>query len=233
MSNDTTERNTAVVQALIDGATMYDVAAQFRMRVAQIRLILYDWYEHPQSPKMPDPDDIWHLPLEDHAFRLYRQAGIKSVAQLIEFLETGTLPSGQIALNRLGKQERQRTIQMLQERGHAVNPEVKPILYEFLPDETWQECLAYWGNVCAICGTAPTPNNRLVQDHWIPHFSDLFPGSEPTNIVPLCLMCNSHKRDSEPFHWLVKELGHRRAIYKMADISAYFKMWFERLESRG
>jgi len=223
------ERNVAIVKALIDGESIYDIAAKWRISAALVRPILWDWYDHPRDPKMPDPDDIFHLPLDDNSFRAFRGEGIRTVQQLIDYLENGTLPSGNTMLRFFGKQQRQRTIRILQERGHVVNLKSKTVQYEFLPADLWQECLSYWGDVCAVCGKPAGPNNPLVQDHWIPHFSDQFPGSEPTNIVPLCLMCNSCKNDSEPFRWLVKELGHQRAIYKMADIMAYFKMWFERL----
>ncbi len=70
-------------------------------------------------------------------------------------------------------------------------------LADTLTTEQWRSTLIYFGNACAVCGSA----DRLAMDHWIPVSSVLCPGTTHYNVVPLCKSCNSSKNDTLPQDW--------------------------------
>lgn len=59
----------------------------------------------------------------------------------------------------------------------------------------WIECKEYFNNRCAYCGK----EDSLAQEHFIASANG--GGYEKSNIVPSCMMCNSHKRDLDFFEW--------------------------------
>lgn len=59
----------------------------------------------------------------------------------------------------------------------------------------WEECKNFFNNRCAYCGK----EDGLAQDHFIPLANG--GGYDKFNIVPACMMCNSHKRDLDFFEW--------------------------------
>src|SRR5258707_6070820 len=93
---------------------------------------------------------------------------------------------------------------------------------------TSQDCrnaLEYWGRRCAVCERPRGLWHTLSQDHWIPLSSPDCPGTDPTNILPLCCGtdgCNNSKGRSLPDVWLERKLGKRRAGRKLAEIEGYF-----------
>lgn len=91
----------------------------------------------------------------------------------------------------------------------------------------WRYAVDYFGNRCAVCGRKRVHwrDYQLVQDHWIPVSDPLCPGTIPTNIVPLCHGphgCNNQKHTKRPEEWIVKRLGKRNGLMKLAEINAYF-----------
>ena len=89
----------------------------------------------------------------------------------------------------------------------------------------WQRALDYWGHKCAVCGRPRGLWHTISQDHWIPLSSPDCPGTDATNILPLCCGvdgCNNSKGYQRPETWLKKKLGKRRATRKLAEIEAYF-----------
>ncbi len=95
-----------------------------------------------------------------------------------------------------------------------------------LTSKDWHQALDYWGHKCAVCGRPRGLWHTLSQDHWIPLTSAQCPGTDATNILPLCYGtdgCNNSKGKQLPDVWLRKKLGKRRAERKMAEINAYFE----------
>src|SRR5579859_2865506 len=91
--------------------------------------------------------------------------------------------------------------------------------------QDWHTALDYWGHKCAVCERPRGLWHTLSHDHWIPLSSEECPGTDPTNILPLCCGvdgCNNSKGKQMPDEWLRKKLGKRRANRKLAEIEAYF-----------
>jgi hypothetical protein len=90
----------------------------------------------------------------------------------------------------------------------------------------WDRALDYWGHKCAICERPRGLWHTLAQDHWIPLTNPDCPGTDPTNILPLCHGtdgCNNSKGKHNPETWLKKKLGKKKATQKLAEIHAYFE----------
>ncbi len=77
--------------------------------------------------------------------------------------------------------------------------------------EEWQQCLSYWDNKCAYCGSS----NNLQMDHFIPLISkdEPCPGTIKENIVPACQTCNFSKHNKSPYEWASKNVLDRIGIY--------------------
>src|SRR5258708_25129362 len=98
-------------------------------------------------------------------------------------------------------------------------------------EQDWQIALDYWGHKCAVCERPRGLWHTLSHDHWIPLSSEDCPGTDPTNILPLCCGvdgCNNSKGKQMPDLWLRKKLGKRRAFRKLAEIEPYFD-WLQEL----
>ena len=93
----------------------------------------------------------------------------------------------------------------------------------------WFNALEYFHNCCAVCGkqlNSLLGTHKAAMDHWIPIVSPKCPGTIPENIIPLCHGqdgCNNSKHSSEPFEWLQKKFGKRKAKTIMNNISNYFE----------
>ncbi len=87
----------------------------------------------------------------------------------------------------------------------------KSILPDLFTAEEWQQCLLYWNNTCAYCGSS----DRLAMDHFIPLASriELCLGTVKENIVPACKHCNSSKRNKSPYVWATQEALDRIEAY--------------------
>lgn len=99
--------------------------------------------------------------------------------------------------------------------------------------QDWQQALEYWDYKCAVCERPRGLWHTLAQDHWIPLTSPDCPGTDPTNILPLCHGtngCNNSKGKQMPDLWLEKKLGRRRAVQKMVEIEQYFD-WVRALKA--
>ncbi|MEP7288112.1 MAG: hypothetical protein ABI947_20345 [Chloroflexota bacterium] len=97
--------------------------------------------------------------------------------------------------------------------------------------QDWQRALEYWDYKCAVCERPRGLWHTLAQDHWIPLTNPLCPGTNATNILPLCHGtdgCNNSKGKLLPEVWLHKKLGKRRAVRKLEEIQTYFH-WIEDL----
>jgi len=97
--------------------------------------------------------------------------------------------------------------------------------YEFTQKD-WQRAQDYWGYKCAICERPRGLWHTLAQDHWIPLTNPDCPGTNPTNILPLCHGtdgCNNSKGKNDPEKWLKKKLGKKRAVAKLHEIHDYFE----------
>ena len=64
----------------------------------------------------------------------------------------------------------------------------------------WQNCLKYFDNKCAYCGT---DENKITIDHLIPIHK--FGETVKTNVVPACVNCNSSKNKYDFDDWYVKQ----------------------------
>lgn len=65
-------------------------------------------------------------------------------------------------------------------------------------EEDWRKCKQAWSNRCAYCGAAAD----LTQDHFIPLSAPNCPGTIPSNMLPVCLRCNTSKQHRSPYIWL-------------------------------
>jgi len=82
--------------------------------------------------------------------------------------------------------------------------------------------LDFWSNACAACrtpfGLIATPQ----WDHWIPIANPNCPGTIITNMVPLCLFCNSTKGERPAAKWL-KERFNGTADKILRRVAKYFE----------
>lgn len=81
--------------------------------------------------------------------------------------------------------------------------------------DDWKECLQHFNNKCAKCGNGV----NICQDHYIPIV--LGGGYTKSNIIPLCIKCNSSKGMKQPERYFDKQV--------IEKIKKYFKM----LENRS
>lgn len=95
-------------------------------------------------------------------------------------------------------------------------------LPDTLTKTEWATCLDYWGNCCAVCGAQNGLWIRICADHWIPLSNPRCPGTVQTNIVPMCMSCNSSKSNMLPDVWAYRELGKRKAKQLLSKVEAYF-----------
>lgn len=88
--------------------------------------------------------------------------------------------------------ENGRTKKLL-ERQRRIAKEAE--VYSNFTSTDWDNCLNHFDHKCAYCGKS----EKLTQDHFIP----LSHGGEYalSNIIPVCLSCNSSKRDQDFFTW--------------------------------
>ena len=61
--------------------------------------------------------------------------------------------------------------------------------------EQWNACKEYFEHKCAYCGT----EKKLTQEHFIPVTKG--GGYTIKNIIPVCKLCNSRKRNIDFFKW--------------------------------
>lgn len=87
--------------------------------------------------------------------------------------------------------------------------------------EDWQKCLDHFGGRCAVCNCPPDLFHALEMDHWIPLSSKECPGTTPENMIPLCISCNSGKRDRKAEEWIVEKFGRRKGKTIINRIVAY------------
>ncbi len=80
----------------------------------------------------------------------------------------------------------------------------------FTADEL-RQCLLYWENKCAYCGSS----DNLTMDHFIPLASknELCLGTVKENMVPACKHCNIAKHNKSPYVWATKEALERIEMY--------------------
>ncbi len=69
-----------------------------------------------------------------------------------------------------------------------------------MPDDFTKEdlefALIYWDNKCPNCNVDITDNYHL--DHHVPISWESCPGTVPSNVVPLCSLCNTSKGNQSP-----------------------------------
>lgn len=147
-------------------------------------------------------------------------------------MKIGVTPDGEKRIRNFGPLSRSECLSALNARGEIdLGKEAESLvpIYAYLTDKQFGECVTYWQGRCAICDIIFTSEIKPVQDHWIPRSAKCFPGSEPTNIVPLCTPCNANKAGSDPLLWLVEKLGHWRGMEKMSEIIDYIEWWRDKL----
>lgn len=83
----------------------------------------------------------------------------------------------------------------------------------------WQSALEHFNHSCAVCGQGLLFFSN--QDHWIPLKSSDCPGTVPHNMVPLCNVCNSSKKDSMPAEWLIRKFGKRKGTAILRRVETY------------
>lgn len=133
----------------------------------------------------------------------------------------------------LGSESWKRLESRLQELGYDTNEVPIVSIPLQLSKEDWRVCLDYWDHKCAVCGHEPEEWETLHQDHWIPRaLVDICPGTSLTNIVPLCIDCNTQKTDMGPFVWLVSTLGQVEDERKMREVFDYFD-WCRKRDGHG
>jgi hypothetical protein len=101
-----------------------------------------------------------------------------------------------------------------------------------LPDtfmiDDWRYALEYFNGCCAVCGRQLNDlfgEHYAAADHWIPISSPNCPGTIPENMVPLCHGvdgCNNAKSATEPYEWLIRRFGKRKAGQINTRIQAFF-----------
>lgn len=101
----------------------------------------------------------------------------------------------------------------------AIRREARKLeLPDTLTAEEWLNCLSYFDNKCAVCGSSET----LHADHWIPLNHSDCKGTVSDNIVPLCKSCNCSKQDTLPLDWLNWKYGEEMATNHLQHIERYF-----------
>jgi hypothetical protein len=100
-----------------------------------------------------------------------------------------------------------------------------------LTNDQWEHTLEYFGYKCAVCGKPADFWTVLAQDHWVAVTNG--GGTIAKNIVPLChpkhdapigeSYCNSSKGTSDPYEWLEKRYGKRKALSILKRIETYFE----------
>ena len=83
--------------------------------------------------------------------------------------------------------------------------------------------LKYFGHSCIVCFAPFSENNRPQWDHWIPVTQENCPGTIPTNMVPLCGLCNRSKRNHDAGKWLLKKLGTSDAARVLVAVNEFFE----------
>jgi len=82
-----------------------------------------------------------------------------------------------------------------------------------------RRALTYFHNKCAYCGT---DLEDIMFDHWIPiQAGKNTPGTVPTNLVPVCFVCNSSKRNHPPKKWIESVCKNPSEL--LETIETYFK----------
>lgn len=123
---------------------------------------------------------------------------------------------------------RQWSMQSRNPEKHRINQQRREAnkrqLLSTFTNENWQSSLIYFDGRCAVCGRPIGLWHTLAQDHWIP----LSKGGCYTaaNIVPLCHGingCNNSKKDRDPYEWLTKRFGPRKAKQITKRIQEYFE----------
>jgi hypothetical protein len=171
--------------------------------------------------KLTNQSSICDLAISPRTQGILERDGLVTIGDLVRFLQEGKTPCGHNNVYQFGRVAREECVGALAIAGF--HEDVMPI-YEALHKWQWKAAVEYWDNRCAVCGS----DDWLVQDHWIPRRCEAFPGSEPTNIVPLCTACNVEKGNTGPMLWLVGKLGYIPAMRKMGQIVAYFEWWMDR-----
>lgn len=82
-----------------------------------------------------------------------------------------------------------------------------------LPDK-WgraemRAALARFNQSCAVCRTPFGLMTAMEWDHWIPLASPSCPGTIPSNMVPLCEVCNLSKSNAPAEQWLRSQFPQR------------------------
>lgn len=91
----------------------------------------------------------------------------------------------------------------------------------------WSYAQEHFNGCCAYCGHSARLFDRsstLHQEHFIPITAKNTPGTVPTNIVPACQTCNTSKNDSDPYEWIDRRFGKRKANVILKRIHAYFNL---------
>jgi len=228
------ERNATIVYYHDQGATFHDLAKRLGISRAREEQI-YKQEKRKATFGQDKPDNhIAHLGLSSRAYNALWRAGIETVEDLADFLTTSQAPDGRNFIRNFGELARRECAQALNHHGVMRKDETEIFYptYAYLPEAEWNRCMAYWGYKCVCCGRAYSPDRPLVQDHWLPKSSVVFGGSEPDNIIPLCAVCNTSKSGEDPLTWFVKQLGHRRGLRRVAEILAYFELYW-RTQEKG
>lgn len=109
---------------------------------------------------------------------------------------------------------------------NKVNRQTRAARKNNLPDlfteQDWKKCLDFFGGCCAACGNPPSLFDDLQADHFVPLASPDCIGTVPTNVIPLCLSCNSSKRDKNATEWAIKRFGRRKAKEFIERVEQYF-----------
>lgn len=91
----------------------------------------------------------------------------------------------------------------------------------------WENCLRYWHNTCAVCGSQLRGLSDIEThaDHWIPvtYKGADNPGTVPGNMICLCSPCNLRKGKKLPDDWLNHEIGKQKATKILDRINDYFE----------
>lgn len=88
-----------------------------------------------------------------------------------------------------------------EKRRKSYTESQNPLTYE-----QWENCLIYFNNECAYCGSSCV----LEKEHFIP----LTKGGSYSkdNIIPVCKSCNSSKKDTDFNSWYPMQKNHREDL---------------------
>lgn len=67
--------------------------------------------------------------------------------------------------------------------------------------------LLIWDSKCVACRRELPSISDVTWDHWIPVSAPHCPGTVPSNMVPMCLSCNSSKGARDAHAWLLSRFG--------------------------